>query len=63
MSIAPATGSLFKVRCTACHKVIANTDSPICPALAGKGAPEPLTRAAAIPKEDLPACADCGGRG
>lgn len=30
-------GSLFRTQCTKCDHVAANTDSPICPALAGKG--------------------------
>ncbi|XP_017586166.1 PREDICTED: NAD-dependent protein deacylase sirtuin-5, mitochondrial isoform X1 [Corvus brachyrhynchos] len=47
-------GSLFKTRCTSCGNVAANYKSPICPALAGKGAPDPDTEDAAIPVEDLP---------
>jgi len=30
-------GSLFKTHCTSCGEVAENRDSPICPALAGKG--------------------------
>ena len=30
-------GSLFRTQCTKCLEVKANTDSPICEALAGKG--------------------------
>lgn len=30
-------GSLYKTRCTKCQNVEENRDSPICPALAGKG--------------------------
>lgn len=30
-------GSLYKTRCTKCRTVEENRDSPICPALAGKG--------------------------
>ncbi|KAM6410570.1 NAD-dependent protein deacylase sirtuin-5, mitochondrial isoform 2-T5 [Pluvialis apricaria] len=47
-------GSLFKTRCTNCGNVAANYKSPICPALAGRGAPDPETEDAAIPVEDLP---------
>ncbi|NXU93623.1 SIR5 deacylase, partial [Xiphorhynchus elegans] len=47
-------GSLFKTRCTSCGHIAANYRSPICPALAGKGAPDPATEDAAIPVEDLP---------
>jgi len=53
-------GSLFKTRCTSCGEVAENRDSPICPALAGKGAPDPQATAARIPKADLPQC-HCGG--
>ena len=31
------SGNLFKTRCTKCQDVQVNKDSPICPALAGKG--------------------------
>jgi NAD-dependent deacetylase sirtuin 5 len=30
-------GSLFKTRCTGCGEVAENRNTPICPALAGKG--------------------------
>ncbi|XP_037374785.1 NAD-dependent protein deacylase sirtuin-5, mitochondrial isoform X2 [Talpa occidentalis] len=56
-------GSLFKTRCTSCGTVAQNYKSPICPALAGKGAPEPEAQDAGIPVEKLPRCeeAGCGG--
>lgn len=56
-------GSLFKTRCTSCGAVAENHKSPICPALSGKGAPEPETQDARIPVEKLPRCeeAGCGG--
>lgn len=47
-------GSLFKTRCTSCGAVAENYKSPICPALAGKGAPEPETQDARIPVDKLP---------
>ena len=56
-------GNLFKVRCTKCHSVEINEDSPICEALRDRGAPEPDAVSARIPVEDLPRCtkAGCGG--
>lgn len=56
-------GTLFKTRCTSCGTVAENYSSPICPALAGKGAPEPETQDARIPVDKLPRCeeAGCGG--
>lgn len=56
-------GTLFKTRCTSCGAVAENYKSPICPALAGKGAPEPETQDARIPVVKLPRCeeAGCGG--
>lgn len=53
-------GSLFKTRCTSCETVEENRNSPICPALEGKGAPDPKATAARIPVSDLPKCR-CGG--
>ncbi|KAG3288669.1 NAD-dependent protein deacylase sirtuin-5, mitochondrial isoform X2 [Ictidomys tridecemlineatus] len=47
-------GTLFKTRCTSCGAVAENYKSPICPALSGKGAPEPETEDARIPVEKLP---------
>ncbi|XP_056336716.1 NAD-dependent protein deacylase sirtuin-5, mitochondrial isoform X1 [Danio aesculapii] len=49
-------GSLFKTRCMSCGEVKANHKSPICPALEGKGAPDPNTKEARIPVELLPRC-------
>ncbi|XP_025032549.1 NAD-dependent protein deacylase sirtuin-5, mitochondrial isoform X1 [Python bivittatus] len=54
-------GSLFKTRCTSCRNVVANYNNPICPALAGKGAPDPDTEEAAIPVGNLPRCELCNG--
>ncbi|KAF4013729.1 NAD-dependent protein deacylase sirtuin-5, mitochondrial isoform 1-T4 [Dama dama] len=56
-------GSLFKTRCTSCGVVAENYKSPICPALSGKGAPDPTTQDAGIPVEQLPRCEEpgCGG--
>lgn len=56
-------GSIFKTRCTSCGAVAENHKSPICPALSGKGAPEPEMQDATIPVEKLPRCeeAACGG--
>lgn len=56
-------GNLFTTRCTKCEDVAVNKDSPICPALAGKGMPEPDTPNANIPVSDLPRCkkGSCGG--
>ncbi|XP_048364396.1 NAD-dependent protein deacylase sirtuin-5, mitochondrial isoform X2 [Sphaerodactylus townsendi] len=54
-------GSLFKTRCTSCGNVTENYKSPICPALAGKGAPDPEVKDAGIPVEDLPRCENCNG--
>ncbi|XP_032280888.1 NAD-dependent protein deacylase sirtuin-5, mitochondrial isoform X5 [Phoca vitulina] len=47
-------GSLFKTRCTSCDIVAENYKSPICPALSGKGAPDPEAQDARIPVEKLP---------
>nr|CDS31792.2 NAD dependent deacetylase sirtuin 5 [Hymenolepis microstoma] len=55
-------GNLFKVRCTKCGKVTTNHVNPICPALAGRGAPEAsASNAPRIATKDLPHCIDCGG--
>ncbi|XP_012694921.1 NAD-dependent protein deacylase sirtuin-5, mitochondrial [Clupea harengus] len=56
-------GSLFKTRCTICGNVAANHKSPICPALEGKGAPDPKAEDARIPAEDLPRCEESGCNG
>ncbi|NP_001187449.1 NAD-dependent protein deacylase sirtuin-5, mitochondrial isoform X1 [Ictalurus punctatus] len=56
-------GSLFKTRCISCGEVKANYKSPICPALKGKGAPDPKAKDARIPEEDLPRCEAQGCRG
>ncbi|XP_030408354.1 NAD-dependent protein deacylase sirtuin-5, mitochondrial isoform X3 [Gopherus evgoodei] len=56
-------GSLFKTRCTSCGNVAKNYKSPICPALAGKGAPDPEIEDAKIPVENLPRCEEQGCNG
>ncbi|XP_030628346.1 NAD-dependent protein deacylase sirtuin-5, mitochondrial isoform X2 [Chanos chanos] len=56
-------GSLFKTRCMTCGEVAVNNKSPICPALEGKGAPDPKAKSAAIPVEDLPRCERRGCNG
>nr|KAF6383645.1 sirtuin 5 [Pipistrellus kuhlii] len=59
----PSSSSIFKTLCTSCATVAENYKSPICEALAGKGAPDPETQDASIPLEKLPRCeeAGCGG--
>lgn len=54
-------GTLFRTRCTKCGHISENRNSPICPALSGKGAPDPDAEDARIPEEDLPRCKKCAG--
>ncbi|CAH0605868.1 unnamed protein product [Chrysodeixis includens] len=56
-------GNLFKTRCTKCNEVLVNTDSPICPALAGQGSPTSNKLTSDIAEKDLPHCKkpDCNG--
>ncbi|KAH9503490.1 NAD-dependent protein deacylase sirtuin-5, mitochondrial [Bulinus truncatus] len=56
-------GNLFTTRCTKCRDVAENKDSPICPALAGKGEPDPTAADAKIPEDQLPRCkkGNCNG--
>lgn len=56
-------GSLFKTRCTQCGTVQVDRNSPICPSLAGRGAPDPDSEDARIPVNDLPRCSspECDG--
>ncbi|XP_039306170.1 NAD-dependent protein deacylase sirtuin-5, mitochondrial [Solenopsis invicta] len=49
-------GSLYRTRCTKCHNIVVNENIPICPALAGKGSPDPAIMSSDIPKEELPRC-------
>ncbi|AWP10512.1 putative NAD-dependent protein deacylase sirtuin-5 mitochondrial [Scophthalmus maximus] len=56
-------GSLFKTRCMSCGHEAANHKSPICAALAGKGAPDPDTHDAQIPAQQLPRCEQTGCHG
>ncbi|KAG5286733.1 hypothetical protein AALO_G00018170 [Alosa alosa] len=56
-------GNLFKTHCISCGSIKANHKSPICPALLGKGAPDPVTSDARIPVNDLPRCEDSGCNG
>ncbi|KAA0184231.1 NAD-dependent protein deacylase [Fasciolopsis buskii] len=62
-------GNLYKTRCTRCGAVRENHESPICPALAGRGAPvfDPKLHPP-IPEKHLPHCMEptkkgivCGG--
>ncbi|KAG7308041.1 hypothetical protein JYU34_006681 [Plutella xylostella] len=62
-SLVELHGNLYKTRCTKCKEVLVNTDSPICEALAGKGAPDSAQIGSDIPVKSLPHCqkATCGG--
>jgi NAD-dependent deacetylase sirtuin 5 len=53
-------GSLWETRCTKCRDIKENRDSPICPALKDKGAPDPNQSEASLPMDQLPKCS-CGG--
>ncbi|GIY53293.1 NAD-dependent protein deacylase sirtuin-5, mitochondrial, partial [Caerostris darwini] len=55
-------GTLFHTRCTKCGDVAENRESPICPALAGKGDPDPEVHDARIPEQDLPKCVKCAAQ-
>lgn len=54
-------GSLFLTRCLSCGEVKENRDSPICASLKDKGAPDPETKSASIPIDQLPRCSSCSG--
>ncbi len=54
-------GSLFRVRCTSCHKETSNYDSPICQSLNGRGAPDLEKDSDPISESELPRCKDCSG--
>ncbi|XP_045765595.1 NAD-dependent protein deacylase-like [Maniola jurtina] len=56
-------GNLYKTRCTKCKEVLVNTDSPICEALANRGAPDANVVGSDIPIKSLPHCKipNCGG--
>ncbi|XP_047528854.1 NAD-dependent protein deacylase-like [Vanessa atalanta] len=56
-------GNLFKTRCTKCKEVLANTDIPICEALANRGAPDANIVGSDIPIKSLPHCKkeNCSG--
>ncbi|XP_028157142.1 NAD-dependent protein deacylase-like [Ostrinia furnacalis] len=56
-------GNLYKTRCTKCREVLVNTDSPICEALADKGAPDMDVVGSNIPLKSLPHCkkSNCNG--
>lgn len=56
-------GSLFQTRCMTCGEEAANHKSPICPALEGKGAPDPKTDEARIQVQYLPRCEQKGCHG
>lgn len=54
-------GSLWKTRCCGCGDVQDNYEKAVCPALDGKGAPDPHTKDAQIPVAELPHCRKCNG--
>ncbi|CAH2105477.1 unnamed protein product [Euphydryas editha] len=56
-------GNLFKTRCTKCKEILVNTDSPICAALANRGAPDANVVGSDIPVKSLPHCrkTNCNG--
>ncbi|KAI1704163.1 sir2 family domain-containing protein [Ditylenchus destructor] len=54
-------GSLFKTRCTKCHSVEINRDSPICESLRSRGAPDVNAVSTRIPTDHLPKCKECSG--
>lgn len=54
-------GSLWKTQCCRCDDVQENYDKPICPALDGKGAPDPHMKNVQIPVAELPHCRKCNG--
>ncbi|CAG5041489.1 unnamed protein product [Parnassius apollo] len=56
-------GNLYKTRCTKCKEVLVNNDSPICEALADRGAPDANIIGSNIPVRSLPHCKkpSCGG--
>lgn len=54
-------GTLFKTQCTKCGDVSVNKNSPIVPALAGKGSPDPSVMDSKIPLNELPRCSKCTG--
>ncbi|XP_051990857.1 NAD-dependent protein deacylase sirtuin-5, mitochondrial-like [Xyrauchen texanus] len=53
-------GNLFKTRCVSCGDVESNHKSPICPALEGKGSPDPDVSDAPISVTHLPRCDEKG---
>lgn len=55
-------GSLFQTRCLKCGDICENRDSPICPALKDKGAPD-VDNFEEIPVSNLPHCCkdECNG--
>ncbi|TPP64924.1 NAD-dependent protein deacylase [Fasciola gigantica] len=57
-------GNLYKTRCTQCGTIRENHDSPICPALAGRGAPvfDPKLHPR-IPEKNLPHCTELNKKG
>ncbi|XP_050667672.1 NAD-dependent protein deacylase sirtuin-5, mitochondrial-like [Leptidea sinapis] len=54
-------GNLYKTRCTKCKEVLINNDSPICEALANRGAPDSKIVGSDIPVKSLPHCKKCDG--
>ncbi|CAG9794946.1 unnamed protein product [Diatraea saccharalis] len=49
-------GNLYKTRCIKCKEVLENTESPICEALANRGAPDENIIGSDIPIKSLPHC-------
>jgi len=54
-------GSIWLIQCTQCKVIIEDRTSPLTPALAGKGSPDPNTKSEIIPEDQLPRCKSCGG--
>nr|CAH8856020.1 unnamed protein product [Trichobilharzia regenti] len=55
-------GNLYKTRCLECNDVRENRDSPICPALLGRGSPKvELQEYKPIPASQLPRCQNMVG--
>ncbi|XP_072177563.1 NAD-dependent protein deacylase sirtuin-5A, mitochondrial-like [Diadema setosum] len=53
-------GTLFKTRCLKCHHIKEDRNSPIVPALAGRGEPDVNAESSRIPDDQLPRCSQPG---
>lgn len=53
-------GNLFTVRCVRCGTIKEDRNSPIVPALAGRGLPDANADSSIIPEKDLPRCQKSG---